>query len=126
MGDHILLVIDAFSGGDRIDPQFVQIDRVVFPDPETPCSAVCAGDDEVDVLFLFELCQSALHAEYSGRAHDFTDIEDSQGCTNTFPGNGGPGAKDTKESSVVEETEEQMDLDNGGGDLLFSWYRPGW
>jgi hypothetical protein len=137
VGDHVLLVVDALSGGDCVHPQFVQIDRVVFPDPESAGSTVAAGDDEVDTLFLFELCQSALHAEHPGRADDFTDVEDSQGCTKAFPGTQGAGcsivpfqhalpdprAKDTKESVVVEG---HMELDKGGRDLLFSPYQPGW
>ena len=114
----------------------MQIDRVVLPDPESAGVAVFAGNDEIDVPFLFELRQFALHAEYAGRTDDFTDVEDSQGCLKAFPEIGGAGcsilpvhhppdpeAKDTIESAVVEE---QMDLDNGGGDLLFSQYRPGW
>jgi hypothetical protein len=59
--DDVLLVVAALPGGDGVDAQLVQVDRVILADAEPARGAFPVGDDEVDGIFLAQLWEELFH-----------------------------------------------------------------
>ena len=72
MGNHIFFIIDAFTGCDYIDTEFVKIDGVIFPYSVAAGSTIPIRDYKTYIPFASKLRKQSLHAVNSSLSDNFS------------------------------------------------------